>query len=89
MYSYHHELAELKDLGELAAHSVLQVFRFGLRHLTEREVKHFLREQLQHNHVVLTERLVGSRGADDVRNKGGPVLGPLVLEDLYKASSCV
>ena len=88
MYSYHDELAELKDLRELAAHSVLQVFRFRLRHLAEWEVKHFLGEQFQHNHVILTERLVGSRGADDVRNEGGPVLGPLVLEDLYKAASC-
>ena len=77
----HNVLAEGEHVTELGAHGVLEVLGLGLGHLAAREVKHLLRQQLQDDHVVLTQRLVGFTRSDDVRNKGLPVLGPLPLQD--------
>jgi len=40
----HDKLTQLEDLGELAAHAVLQMFCLGLCHLATWEVKYFLAE---------------------------------------------
>jgi hypothetical protein len=40
--SYHDEFAQLEDLCEFGTHRVFQVLRFGLRHLTRREIEDFL-----------------------------------------------
>lgn len=40
--SYHDEATELEDLGELAAHGILEVLSLHLSHLATREVKYFL-----------------------------------------------
>lgn len=53
-----------------------------LGHLATREVKHLLAEQLENDHVVLTEALAGSTCPHDVSDEGGPVFGPLLLQDL-------
>ena len=53
------------------------MFCFGLSHLARAEVEDFLAEQLEDDHVVLTQRLVGLRRADDVGNETLPVLWPL------------
>lgn len=61
---------------------VLEVLGLHLRHLATGEVKHLLAEQLEDDHVVLTEALAGAAGAHDVADEGGPVFGPLLLQDL-------
>lgn len=53
-----------------------------LGHLAAGEVKDFLAEQLENDHVVLTKALAGTTGPHDVTDEGGPVLGPLLLQDL-------
>lgn len=55
-----------------------------LGHLSAGEVKHLLAEQLQDDHVVLTEALAGPTGANDVCDEGGPVFGPLLFQDLHQ-----
>ena len=79
---FHDELAQLKDLRELRAHGVLEVLRLCLRHLPRGKVEHLFAQQLEDDHVVLAEALVGLARADDVRDEGLPVLGPLALQDL-------
>lgn len=63
---------------------VLQVFCLDLSHLATREVKDFLTKQLEYCHVVLTEAFTGSTGSHYVTDKGGPVFGPLLFQDLQK-----
>lgn len=63
---------------------VLQVFCLDLSHLATGEVKDFLTEQLEYCHVVLTEAFTGSTGSHYVTDKGGPVFGPLLFQDLQK-----
>lgn len=58
------------------------MFGLDLGHLATREVKHLLAEQLQNDHVVLTEALAGTTRPHNVTDEGGPVLGPLLLQDL-------
>ena len=53
------------------------MFCFGLGHLSRAEVEHLLTEQLQDDHVVLAQRLVRLRRADDVGDETLPVLRPL------------
>ena len=53
-----------------------------LGHLSAGEVKHLLAEQLEDDHVVLTQALACATRAHDVTDEGGPVLGPLLLQDL-------
>ena len=53
------------------------MFCFGLCHLTRAEVKDLLAEQLQDDHVVLAQRLVGLGRTNDVRDETLPVLWPL------------
>lgn len=65
---------------------VLQMLGLDLGHLSTGEVKHLLAEQLQDDHVVLTEALAGPTGADNVCDEGGPVFGPLLLQDLHKCT---
>ena len=61
---------------------ILQVLGLDLGHLPAGEVKHLLAEQLEDDHVVLAEALAGAAGPHDVADEGGPVLGPLLLQDL-------
>ena len=42
--AHHHKLTKVEYLREFAAHAVLEMFRLRLRHLSTREVKHFLTE---------------------------------------------
>lgn len=62
---------------------VLQVFGFDLSHLAAGEVKHLLTEELQDDHVVLTQTLTGATRSHDVTDERGPVLRPLLLQDLH------
>lgn len=55
---------------------------FDLGHLSAREIEHLLAEQLQDDHVVLAEALAGAARPHDVADKRGPVLGPLLLQNL-------
>lgn len=80
----HDEIAQLEDLLKLITHGLLEMLRLGLGHLSAREVEHFLAEQLQNLHIVLTQRLVGFTRAYNVADERGPVLRPLVLEYLYE-----
>lgn len=53
-----------------------------LSHLATGEIKDLLAEQLEDDHVVLTKALAGATRPDNVADEGGPVLRPLLLEDL-------
>lgn len=53
-----------------------------LGHLAAGEVKNLLAEQLEDDHVVLTEALAGPTRTHDVTDEGGPVFGPFLLQDL-------
>ena len=53
-----------------------------LSHLAAGKVKDLLAEQLENDHVVLTKALAGTTRPDDVADECGPVLGPLLLQDL-------
>lgn len=66
---------------------VLEVFGLHLGHLAAGEVKHLLAEQLEDDHVVLTEALAGPTRTHDVADEGGPVFGPFLLQDL-RAEAC-
>lgn len=61
---------------------VFEVFGLHLGHLATGEVKHLLTEQLEDDHVVLTEALAGPTRSHDVADEGGPVFGPFLLQDL-------
>lgn len=60
------------------------MFGLDLSHLATGEVKHFLAEQLEDCHVVLTEALAGPTGPHYITDEGGPVFGPLLFQDLQK-----
>ena len=64
-------------LRKLRTHRVLEVFRFRLGHLARAEVEDLFAEQLEDDHVVLAQRLVGLGRPDDVRDETLPVLRPL------------
>lgn len=64
---------------------VFEVLGLHLRHLATGEVKDLLAEQLQDDHVVLTEALAGPTRAHDVADEGGPVFGPFLLQDLKES----
>lgn len=55
---------------------------FYLSNLATGKVKHLLTEQLEDDHVVLAQALAGPAGPHDVTDERGPVLGPLLLQDL-------
>lgn len=55
---------------------------FDLGHLATGEVKHLLAQQFQDDHVVLAKALAGATGAHNVTDEGGPVLRPLLFQDL-------
>lgn len=59
------------------------MFGFDLSHLAAGEVKHLLTEELQDDHVVLTQALTGATRSHDVTDERGPVLRPLLLQDLH------
>lgn len=63
------------------------MFGLHLGHLAAREVKHLLTEQLEDDHVVVTEALAGPTRTHDVADESGPVFGPFLLEDL-RAEEC-
>jgi len=63
------------------------VLGLDLGHLSTGEVKDLFAEQLEDDHVVLAEALAGAARAHDVADEGGPVLGPLLLQDLPGAST--
>jgi len=46
-------------------------------------------EQLEYDHVVLTEALVGLAGTDYVSNETRPVMRPFILQDLHYKQSCL
>lgn len=54
-----------------------------LGHLAAGEIKDLFAEQLEDDHVVLTEALARATRPDNVADEGGPVLGPLLFQDLY------
>ena len=53
-----------------------------LSHLSTGEVEHLLTEQFEDGHVVLTEALTGAARTHNVTDEVGPVLGPLLFQDL-------
>jgi len=42
-----------------------------------------LPQELEDGHVVLAESLAGLAGTNQFRNESGPLLGPLLLQDLW------
>lgn len=58
------------------------MFGFDLRHLATGEVKHFFAEELQDDHVVLTEAFAGPTGTHDITDESGPMFGPFLFQDL-------
>ena len=69
-------------LRKLRTHRVLEVFGFRLGHLARAEVEDLFAEQLEDDHVVLAEALVGLAGADDIGDERLPVFGPFTFQDL-------
>lgn len=61
---------------------VFEVLGLDLGHLSAGEVKHFLAEQFEDDHVVLTEALTGPTRPHNITDEGGPVFGPFLLQDL-------
>lgn len=61
---------------------VFEVLGLHLGHLAAGEVKDLLAQQLEDDHVVLTEALAGPTRTHNVADEGGPVFGPLLLKDL-------
>lgn len=61
---------------------VFQVLSLNLRHLAAGEVEDLLAQQLEDDHVVLTQALAGATGSHNVTDEGRPVLRPLLLQDL-------
>lgn len=61
---------------------VLQVFGLHLCHLSTREVKHLLAEELQNDHVVLAQAFAGAARSNNITDKCGPVFRPLLLQNL-------
>lgn len=53
-----------------------------LSHLTTGEVEDLLTEEFQDDHVVMTEALTGPTCTNNITDEGGPVFGPLLLQDL-------
>ncbi len=51
------------------------------------EVKDLLAEQLQDDHAVLAQQLAGLRGVDYVCDEGGPLAGPVLLQDLHSSGT--
>lgn len=58
---------------------------FYLSNLATGKIKHLLTEQLEDDHVVLAQALAGPAGPHDVTDERGPVLGPLLLQDLPRS----
>jgi hypothetical protein len=75
-------LAKLENLGKLARHLVLEVLRLGLGQLLGGEVEDLFGEKLENDHVVLAERQVRLRRVHELRDEVGPVVRPLLLQDL-------
>ena len=67
---------------------VFEVLGLHLGHLSAGEVKDLLAEQLEDDHVVLTEALAGPTRTHDVTDESRPVFGPFLFQDLEK-QSCV
>lgn len=63
---------------------VFEVLGLHLGHLAAGEVKDLLAQQLEDDHVVLTEALTGPTRTHNVADEGGPVFGPLLLQDLER-----
>lgn len=61
---------------------VFEVLGLHLGHLAAGEVKDLLAQQLEDDHVVLTQALAGPTRTHNVADEGGPVFGPLLLQDL-------
>lgn len=66
---------------------VFEVFGLHLGHLAAGKVKHLLTEQLEDDHVVLAKALTSPTRTHNVADKGRPVFGPFLLQDL-RAESC-
>ena len=79
---FEHFGAQLEHLAEFATELVLEVARLGLGHLFGGEVKHFFGQEAQDGHVVFADREGAARRRHDLGDKVGPVVGPLLLEDL-------
>ena len=60
------------------------MLRLGLRHLALGKIKHLLAQQLENLHVVLAQRLGRAARPHNVGNEGGPLAGPLLLENLHE-----
>lgn len=61
---------------------VFQMLSFYLSNLATGKIKHFFTQQFEDDHVVLAEALTGPAGPHDVTDERGPVLRPLLLQDL-------
>lgn len=61
---------------------VFEVLGLHLGHLTTGEVEDLLTEEFQDDHVVMTQALAGPTRTNNITDEGGPVFGPLLLQDL-------
>lgn len=73
--------AELENGREFLGHGGLEVPCLDRGHLVLREIEDFLGQQAQDCHVVLTDREAGMAGGDNLVDKGGPVVRPLLFQD--------
>jgi len=74
--------AKLENLRKLSADLVLKLLNFDLRHLLGRVIEHLLREQAENNHVVFAECKISFARLHEFRDKCGPIVWPLLLENL-------
>jgi hypothetical protein len=56
---------------------------FSLCHFACRKVEHLLTQELENDHVVFTQTLVGSTGVGDFGDERVPISRPFLFDDLY------
>lgn len=73
--------AQLEDGGEFLGHGRLEVAGLDRGHLILGKVKDLLRQQAKDGHVVFTDRQTSVARGDNLIDKCGPVVRPLLLEN--------
>lgn len=76
------EHAQIVDLLELVVERRHQQLDLLRGHVVATEVEHLFGEQTEDAHGVLANGLVGSRSCAQIRDECGPVVGPLMFNDL-------
>lgn len=66
---------------------VFQMLGFYLSNLATGKIKDFFTQQFEDHHVVLAEALAGPAGSHNIADKRGPVLRPLLFQDLQREAA--